>query len=639
MRKYLFFHVLFAACLFVWARPAVAETRTVVISGTSAVRNAVTGEVTMISRKGTPVSVEPGEILQVLQCYWEPVRDDNGKRPFESHATYFGYPDRDQTLYYPYYIVPNDPPPTMQFAETDQTYLCNGAIYGIFLGSKEMVQWLKAATKDELASLCYVYIRSVEDPDSLSRLAGRQLVVSLDGDLREWHSRLKWLSLRGLAFHWNYSPFGIRLGDLPELRFFAYIGDRFSKLKQMTFEGDLSALESVSFWGCTKLSSVPGLSSLPNLKYFFVADGSALGDGSIATAGPLSGICMRDCPKLTTLAGLKLGAGTKFADFRFCKSLKDVSMLKTCTSARAILLSSSPQLADVSFLSELHGIEVLEISDCLGLSAIPDLDGNPNLTFLAVGGNRLKSLSFLADCPSLKHVELNNSPEIESLEELAGATQLQALVLSCCPKVRSLAPLAGLKDLESLDASRTGIVSLEGISNAIALTSLSLADCEALTDISQLESAPGIVVLDLSGSPNVSSLSPIRSLRALWRLSVSGSADKDYSPLGEAQTLFMLGMSKCPGLANLDFCSKLKALSSLDISDCADLADVSGLVGSTALEVLTIGNAPLLRSLQPLAGSASLRAIWLSKMPGLLEGEVEGLRKALPNCQVFLKEQ
>ncbi|MFA4986414.1 MAG: hypothetical protein WC712_07515 [Candidatus Brocadiia bacterium] len=615
--------------------PALAETQPTIVNGAGALRNPVTGEIIALDKEGgTAVQLAPGDILQVLSFvtdYEFKYKEDScyGGRP-----VHYAYPSLAQEIYYPYFVVPKDLPPLLEFSDSEGKYYCNGKLFGIRLKGADATAQLKQLPEEDLASLTYVQAGYVppEVFELLSESAGRPMVILLESPPPECFPLLNKLELAGLIIQAYVLREQFTVSGLPHLRFLTLFDA--TALKEITLDKSLSALQSLTLWRSPELASVKGMADLPNLKYLTITGSKSLTGESFSTAGPLEGICLRDCPSLSSLKQLKLGPETQHADFRGCTGLTDVSSLSVCASIRRIFLSGSPLLTDVTVLAGMKHLEILEISECPALAELPDLGGSTALSSLAVRGTAIKDLSFLGKCAAVVNLDVSDSPNLASIEGVRSLGRLEVIRLTRCPKIRSIESLAGKQALRALLACKCGVTTLEGLSGLTAILLLRMMDCPDLKDISAIEGLVSLESLALSGCPNIASLAPLYSLSSLRRLDVSGATDEDFSKLSCLAKLMSLTVTSCQGMKDLAFCSGLVLLQQLDIQDCPDLAELSGVEKATSLAFITVRNAPLLRSLEPLAGLPHLVLLVLAKVPNVTKDEIEDLKKALPACRV-----
>jgi hypothetical protein len=119
-----------------------------------------------------------------------------------------------------------------------------------------------------------------------------------------------------------------------------------------------------------------------------------------------------------------------------------------------------------------------------------------------------------------------------------------------------------------------------------------------LTGLDRLAALPDLELLVLAGT-DLDDLRPLADLPALRRLALNACGLTDTSGL-DRTALTSLRVDHAPGLATLRLPPTLR---SLTVNELPDLTELPDLAGCTALEELTITDAPRLADLSPLAAA------------------------------------
>ena len=269
--------------------------------------------------------------------------------------------------------------------------------------------------------------------------------------------------------------------------------------------------------------------------------------------------------------------------------IKDISALKYFANLKELRLGHNA-VADLSPLSELKKLEVLEIysnnsfSDISPLSSLTDLsvlnlqynqlqDISPlselkNLTVLLLKGNAVTDYSPLKDnYPSLREkdfdmISIENvsdepivfaDPNLEStVRRVLGiqdrpvtqkdAYQVQSLSLGhSIPSDEAFSDLTGLEyfvSLEELSLDGNKITDLSPIGGMAKMKSLVIAFND-ISDLSALSGMPQLEVLDAK-SNNISDVSTLSGLTNIWELQINTNRIADFTPLASLKNLKVL---------------------------------------------------------------------------------------------------
>lgn len=174
-----------------------------------------------------------------------------------------------------------------------------------------------------------------------------------------------------------------------------------------------------------------------------------------------------------------------------------------CLSSLQELYLSYQSISDVSYLSKLTGLLILDIGDNVGLSDISPLSELNALTELNVASNEITDIEPLASLTNMTelnisdngvYVEENGNRVYKSISDIAplsGMTSLLKLDISWCRGVSDLTPLSNMTLLSDLNAEVALLGDVGPLSVLTELTSLNLSSNE-ITDITPLVENPGI---------------------------------------------------------------------------------------------------------------------------------------------------
>lgn len=277
------------------------------------------------------------------------------------------------------------------------------------------------------------------------------------------------------------------------------------------------------------------------------------------------------CVEMTLLEDLKmrntlitdltpLGALTSliYLDLSNNQQLQSLDPLKQLSNLKVLYISNT-MISDLTPLAALSHLETLycenaEITSLNGLELLPNLKkvycDNSML-------GRQKAIDFMKEHPKVlvvyeskqlkmwwdelpeawksvfsKIVTLDSVPSKEQLHEITNITEIN---IAGNPKIRSLLPLEKLKNLQKLDASSSGITSLDGIAEAREMRVLNISKT-IVPRIYIIESLNLIEELNISFCP-VMDLSPIVRLVNLKRLTINNTPVDNLSALEDLQNL------------------------------------------------------------------------------------------------------
>lgn len=162
-------------------------------------------------------------------------------------------------------------------------------------------------------------------------------------------------------------------------------------------------------------------------------------------------------------------------------------------------------IRSIAVLSDLDGLEQLDLGACRNLSDISPL----------MGTRRLRALDL-------------DRTGVTDIAPLARLTRLTKLCLDGC-RITDLAPLSGLTALEHLNIANVGATDISALAGLTSLRSLSLWNVE-IDDLAPLAALTKLERLDLWNT-RVSDLGPLSGLARLTRLDLSHTDVTDLAPL------------------------------------------------------------------------------------------------------------
>jgi len=208
--------------------------------------------------------------------------------------------------------------------------------------------------------------------------------------------------------------------------------------------------------------------------------------------------------------------------------LADISAISNLSALKMLDLAWAESLTDLSPLAGM-GIEKLNLSNT-GASDFGFLSSLTSLKDLSVLQESFTSLEPLRGAGSLTKLNLHRFTPVTSLEPLNGMTQLEWLTVGS-EKLIDGAPLASLAGLTSLDLSGSGITDLSVISGMNHLGHIKVS--EKTADITPLRGKANLTNVDLRNAIGITNLEPLRGMTHITRLDVRGTSVTDFSPVDD----------------------------------------------------------------------------------------------------------
>ena len=270
----------------------------------------------------------------------------------------------------------------------------------------------------------------------------------------------------------------------------------------------------------------------------------------------------------TALTELDLSnLGLENADLQNLAEMKDLKGLN---------LSGNTEITDLSPLSGLTNLEVLQLSDgnSMVYSELSDLTPLENLTNLRVllipDRSNIQDLSPLSQLTALEELSIMGSHHTEgglisNLEPLAGLSHLRVLSLNVGSA--DLSPLRNLASLESVEIS--GDIYVDDLSVFSQLTNLKTLRLRGFREeacpTQTLEPFSGLtqlleLVINLEGVQSFSGIEHLTALREV-ELFLSGGTYTNLDPFAALENLQSLSLSRS---SRQDFTLDIQALSGLE---------------------------------------------------------------------------
>lgn len=265
--------------------------------------------------------------------------------------------------------------------------------------------------------------------------------------------------------------------------------------------------------------------------------------------------------------------------------LTDLTMFACLEQADALVLIELPELADLSAMSKLEALGLLQLTDT-GVAALPtfapgfagvhhiDLRGNPVLADLSAAA------TWLPDDESLS-VTITDSPALTSLAGLGAlaVTPLQkTITLKDLPFLKSLAGLEPLNDaalyLARLPAL-TDLDALEQMTTAQRITLIDLPQVTHLGGLSNLQGAAELMIGDCAdmaaeGMAGLTSLAGLDSLTDLGALGLANNLNLESLDGAPKLTSIVQGFTAVnnPALTQKAYDALLSQLAAPPLEDC-----------------------------------------------------------------------
>lgn len=209
---------------------------------------------------------------------------------------------------------------------------------------------------------------------------------------------------------------------------------------------------------------------------------------------------------------LVLSNARSYENHRSDATDKDLENLKYLTKLEHLWLHHTPQITDISFVSEMK-----------------------DLKSFSVGSQNIVNLDLLKICKKLETLYLFDT-NLTNLDILTGNTELRALDIKWGNPVRDISGLRKLGKLERLSISSSELTDISPIGSLGSLKFLDLS-CGSISDISVLADCKSLKRLSLIDCKQVTDISPLSELNALEEILICNTAIDDFTPLLSMESL------------------------------------------------------------------------------------------------------
>jgi Leucine-rich repeat (LRR) protein len=229
-----------------------------------------------------------------------------------------------------------------------------------------------------------------------------------------------------------------------------------------------------------------------------------------------------------------------------------------------------------------------------------------NLFSLDLHLSPVRDLSPLKDVTSLAELNLE-ATNVRDLSPLKNLTNLSKLLLADTP-VEDLAPLKNLHNLSYLTLSNTAVTDLSPLAGLSNLTMLEASNRSNKREPSDdfLRPLRPFFLFRRTG-PFVKDVSPLKNLKSVWKLDLSGTEVQDISTLEELANLSELDLSDTK-VKDASPLRNLKNLAKLNLSG-TEVRDVSPLRGLVNLSELDLRDTKV-KDVSPLRNLKNLHLHW-----------------------------
>ncbi len=369
-------------------------------------------------------------------------------------------------------------------------------------------------------------------------------------------------------------------------------------------------------------------------EYGETPSGGTYGVCGITIPGSSLGFLSQDEYKGLTAVNLSC----TFTERGYLNSLTGIEFISE--TLEKLYLYNNDHLEDISKLSLMKKLKILDLSDCQNILNYEPLQSAASLEILNLSNTRekkqnqdsyFKKILPITKIPSLKQLNCSSN-QLSDISFLKDMTNLQVLDISE-NNISDFSPISSLAALQYLDGSKNipdsfqflrelnlrmlrlnhtaSLQDCKDFSHMNQMEKLYLSGCKNLTSLSGLENLSQLTVLNIENTA-VSNLTPIQQLNKLEYLTLPDLPVQDLSDLSHLKALKALQL---PGknITNLSTLADLPNLMLLSIFDAQSLKDLSGLETSD-LSILELFHAPL-HSLKGLAANKNLKVLKISDCP------------------------
>ena len=327
---------------------------------------------------------------------------------------------------------------------------------------------------------------------------------------------------------------------------------------------------SASFSAKSSTFSIDGLKQLENLKFLYTY-----------------GLGYSNLDAISSLKNLNYVQLSEY-------NLVDISGLIASKELEFINLSNSKNLKDISHLSKLKNIKLIDVSS----TQITSLNGLENCTDLhgiKASNTPIKSLDALVNAKKIYGVDVENCSSLENIEGLKNSSKLKEILLSRCSSLQSLSGIEKCINLRIIKLSGSGILNLDSLINCKNIFINNSTKWHEETPewgsniFSQNPFGSVYEIVEKVGYGNLYKAEYIREMSSEYY------SDRDWStpPLNEFAItecpnlesveglknsgIQLLVIKNCPNIKKIDYLSDFSLLKCCDFTDCTNLESVESL--------------------------------------------------------------
>ena len=197
------------------------------------------------------------------------------------------------------------------------------------------------------------------------------------------------------------------------------------------------------------------------------------------------------------------------------------------------------EITDLSFLANMPYLKALDLSGCALRGDQSVIATLPELQTLSLRGCSISSVAFLRGAPALKNLNISSNA------------------------IGNLSSLSSIATLQVLDVSDNAVSNLNPLSGLTELSSLNLRD-NVLQDLSALTGCTKLTELDVSGN-KLSTIAPVQNMTALTSFRAEKNKLTDCSPLAVCTELRTLDISNNE-ITDITMLSTLTKMTDFDFS-------------------------------------------------------------------------
>ncbi len=204
---------------------------------------------------------------------------------------------------------------------------------------------------------------------------------------------------------------------------------------------------------------------------------------------------------ITNLTGLEHFTGLAYLDLS-SNNISDLSPLETLTNISSLFLSHNSQIKDISALSNMSQLTVLD-SNYTSIEDISPIDIAENMSYLGLIDNKISDLSPITGLQKIYGINLEGN----GLTDISYLNNLSNVVLLYIDDndFTTIPVLDSLTSIEFISMSNNHIDELCNLSTLETLKGINLKNCDISADVSCLATLPAIsdgkdLKIDFDGS-------------------------------------------------------------------------------------------------------------------------------------------